>query len=137
MSEQHPGKAALNAMLEHAESRRTSNGIIGTRHQANVVAVASYVSDLEARLEKAEAERDGWEPIETAPDGLHIRGLWVRVKRAGLSDFWYWDCYAGFIDDETGEWKTLSDDDCGWSAGDFTHWAYLPSPPTPPQGDEA
>ena len=72
----------------------------------------------------------GWQDIETAPDDTHIRGLWVRVKRAGIPDFWYWDCYAGFIDDETGEWKTLSDDDCGWSAGDFTNWIPFPAAPT-------
>jgi hypothetical protein len=71
-----------------------------------------------------------WQPIETAPGVPHIRGLWVYVKRAEFPDYPYWDCYAGFLDDETGEWTTLCGDDCGWSADDFTHWMPLPEPPS-------
>jgi len=71
-----------------------------------------------------------WQPIETAPDEPHFRGLHVHQKRAQLPDYVYWDCCAGFIDDETGVWKTLSGDDCGWEADDFTHWLPMPIPPT-------
>jgi len=70
-----------------------------------------------------------WQPIETAPDTPHFRGLWVRHQKTSYRNYWYWDCCAGFIDDEDGRWKTLSGDDCGWEAEDFTHWLPFPQPP--------
>lgn len=91
---------------------------------------ASYVSDLRARLEKAEAELDGWQPIETAPkDGTEILGCVDQ-------------CVSAFL------WDDDPDDDghvgwciSGYSYGgvlyhchnlpvkDPTHWRPLPAPP--------
>jgi hypothetical protein len=53
MSEQHPGKSALKLM-------RGYQAVLdfGHRGKADSADIASYVSDLERRLEKAEAERD-------------------------------------------------------------------------------
>lgn len=56
----------------------------------------------------------------------HLRGLWVTDRTTGYK---YWDAIAGHLDDETGEFKTLSGDDCGWSAEDFSHRMPLPDPP--------
>lgn len=71
-----------------------------------------------------------WQPIETAPnDGTpHIRGLHVHNNRG---DFIYWDCHAGRINDETGQFEDLGGEHTGWDADDYTHWTTLPEPPKP------
>jgi hypothetical protein len=63
-------------------------------------------------------------PIETAPrDGWHFRGLEVTNNVSGKT---HWEWFMGQIDDETGEWHDVHDNDCGWTADDFTHWLPLP-----------
>lgn len=71
-----------------------------------------------------------WQPIETAPnDGTpHIRGLHVHNNRG---DFIYWDCHAGRINDETGQFEDLGGEHTGWDADDYTHWTTLLEPPKP------
>ena len=89
--------------------------------------ISSYVSDLESRLEKAEAERDGWQPIETAPkDGTTL----LLGHSVTVFDGWWSEGDGAWIDGE----NNMFGDHIGYEP---THWRPLPSPPTPPQGDEA
>lgn len=71
-----------------------------------------------------------WRPIgmmtRRQAEETHFRGLWVYD--ATTKEPLYWDAVCGFVDDD-GEFVTLSGDDCGWSADDFTHW--MPNPRLP------
>lgn len=124
MSEQHPGKAALNLL------RKFHAVFEFGKDRADIADIASYVSDLEARLEKAEAERDGWQPIETAPKdgssilcfvpldtmGVPFNHRVLALRYEARKSAWLTDVYA-FVPFEP------------------THWQPLPTPPG--QGDEA
>ena len=54
MSEQPPGKAALANMVRAVTGRQAAMTVVVTH--LNAECIAAYVSDLERRLEKAEAE---------------------------------------------------------------------------------
>jgi len=57
MIEQHPGKIALGRVRNRGKGLRGATiGVVDAMKELE--AIASYVSDLTARLEKAEAERD-------------------------------------------------------------------------------
>jgi hypothetical protein len=74
---------------------------------------------------------EAWQPIETAPkdNTPHIRGLWVYARGTRLA--LYWDAVAGYTTDD-GQFVTLSADDTGWDADDYTHWMPMPAPPKEP-----
>ena len=75
--------------------------------------------------------------MENAPDEPHLRGIWINVMKPNKSEVVtrYIDVYAGSIDDETGEFKTINGDDTGWPTDEFTLWCPLPAeaaaPPAP------
>ena len=72
-----------------------------------------------------------WQRIKDtpAPRGrLHVRGLWVHS--AETSKPLYWDSLAGFMDDETGEFRD-HDNNTPWNADDYTHWHDLGAIPAP------
>ena len=73
--------------------------------------------------------------MENAPDGPHLRGVWINVVRPNTSapDSRYLDVYAGSIDDETGEFLTINGDDTGWPTDEFTLWCPLPGEAAAPQ----
>lgn len=60
MSE-HPGKTAMSEAIKRIRSFRPHRSAVHGFKEGDIEDIASYVSDLEARLEKAEAER-AWQP---------------------------------------------------------------------------
>jgi hypothetical protein len=66
--------------------------------------------------------------MENAPEGPHLRGIWINVVKPNTSEpaGRYLDVYAGSIDDETGEFRTINGDDTGWPTDEFTLWCPLP-----------
>ena len=66
-----------------------------------------------------------WQPIETAPqDESILAALLVRNRRTRHE---WWEMHLVVIDSDTAE--ISAETDAGWSAGDYTHWMPLPSPP--------
>lgn len=79
-----------------------------------------------AALEAAEAV--AWcSDMSKAPDGPHLRGVWVNHWPSGE---YYWDVAAGFVDDDV-SFKTGSGDYLGCEADDYEMWAA--QPPEPPR----
>lgn len=88
----------------------------------------------EAALAEARRVTDGWNPdMDAAPkDGAnHLRGLWVTVQNPNTKQeaYRYFDVYAGYVEDETGEFVALNGDYIGWPTDEFTHWAPLAAAP--------
>lgn len=139
-----------------AKMKEVARSADGTDASDMLWAASSYINDLSARLEKAEAERDGWQPIKTAPkDGTHIllyagpqtfRGELVGPRLT--YGYWLIEEHGEYLGDCGGECRCpeygdtpepfwMSEDGGFTEENPPTHWRPLPSPPTPPQGDEA
>lgn len=68
----------------------------------------------------------GWRTdMENAPDDgtTFIVGTWVKNTQGEQ----WWESYAVWLDDETGEISASCD--CPWSFSDFEHWMPLPAAP--------
>jgi hypothetical protein len=69
-----------------------------------------------------------WQPIETAPrDETILAALVVINNKTGRR---WWEMHCISIESDTGEVNVETDS--GWSAGDYTHWMPLPTPPHTP-----
>ena len=64
--------------------------------------------------------------MKSAPDEPHLRGLWV-VNRRDKKPLRF-EMNSGHINDD-GEFVSLSGDEFGWRAEDYTHWSPLPETP--------
>ena len=97
----------------------------GALRQSAITAVAlDKAADQLQRYREALKAHD-WQPIESAPrDEPFLAALEVHHNKTGQS---WWEMHTIWIDSETGEIN--SDNDAGWSAGDYTHWMPLPDPP--------
>lgn len=94
---------------------------------------SQQASEQVAALDAAIALMRGqsWQPISTAPnDRIHVRGLWVRMRRDACPDEMEWRQYVGYIEDETGRFVDPEyGEDFGWEADDYDCWMELPAPP--------
>lgn len=131
MSE-HPGKMVLRNLEQYVDGFGWAN-----ISRPNVRSIASYVSDLERRLEKAEAERDGWQPMATAPkDGTPILCYCDPRDYPFLAYFAHVGRYTSTPKMWVGHPHGAMD------SSSISAWMPLPEPralksATPPQGDEA
>ena len=92
-----------------------------------VPALAAENAALKARVAELEAEREAWQPIETAPRDEDARflawdGTWLSIAQYG----WV----------EGDERTTIYVNDDDFALADLTHWRPLPDPPRARQEGE-
>lgn len=72
-----------------------------------------------------------WLPIESAPEGIHLRAVWLHNA---MHEDWILEVHSGYVDDD-GRFANQYGDDYGIDPDDYFGWQEHPEFPKEPRND--
>lgn len=105
-------------MTPHLEQRLAEIAAEKGYHPAS-----EYVHAM--RLAVAAALECAWQPLKTAPDGIHLRAAWIYNN---VHNDWFVEVHSGYVDHD-GQFVNQYGDDYGIDPDEYFGWQPQPEHP--------